>query len=395
MTQTIEAAPVRRVTSQLLPFTAAIFLGFLAVGIPLPVLPAFAHDTLHFGPVVVGAIVGAQSLVTLLTRQHAGRLSDTRRPKLIGLCGFLAASFAGLCYFAASYTTTRAGLSLALLLFGRITLGFGESLFITALIAWSIARVGVAHTGRAMAWSGIAMYGALAVGAPLGVFLDGLGGFAGVSAAAMLCPLLGAGLAVRLQDAAAPARREDRSFGRVVRAIWMPGLAMALASSGVGTITAFLALRYRASGWSNPGLALTGFGLAYILVRLFFAGVPDRLGGTRTALVSLGIEAVGLVALWRADSSVTALAGAILTGLGYSLVFPSLGVEAVRRVPENSRGLVLGAYLACFDLGLAAAGPMAGAVIQLFGLPAAFAAAAVAAVISLGLTVAARQADPR
>ena len=387
MTQVATNAPTREVTRGLLSFTLAIFLGFLAVGIPLPVLPGFLHDDLRYGSVVVGAAVGIQSLATLLSRQLAGRLCDTHRPKRVSLFGFAAAGFAGLCYLLALALSAHAGPSLAALLLGRVVLGFGESLFITALIAWSIARVGSAHTGRAMAWSGIAMYGALAVGAPLGVALEAHGGFGLVAACAVLCPLLGGSLAAFWRDAPVAAR-DERSFARVVGAIWMPGLAMALASTGVGTITAFLALRYRAAGWSNPGLALTGFGAAYILVRLCFAGLPDRWGGTRTALVSLAIEALGLIALWQADSALAAFAGAVLTGLGYSLVFPSLGVEAVRRVPD-SRGLVLGAYLACFDLGLAIAGPAAGLVIQLLGLPAAFAAAALAACAGLALTVAA------
>ncbi len=391
---TTVATSARQVTLGLLPFTLAIFLGFLAVGVPLPVLPAFAHDRLHCGTVVVGAAVGLQSLATLLTRQLAGRLSDTRGAKRTGLAGFLAAAVAGLCYLAADRLADHPGPGLAILLVGRVVLGLGESLFITALIAWSIARVGAAHTGRAMAWSGIAMYGALALGAPLGVMLEGVGGFRLVAAVAVLCPLLGAGLAVFWRDARLAAR-ETGSFLRVVGAIWMPGLAMALASVGVGTITAFLALRYRAAGWAQPGLALTGFGAAYILVRLFFAGLPDRWGGTRTAMVSLLIEAAGLLALWRAGSTAQAFAGATLTGLGYSLVFPSLGVEAVRRVRGTGRGVVLGAYLACFDLGLAVAGPLAGGVVQLSGLPAAFAAAAVAALVSLGLTAALSRGQQR
>jgi predicted MFS family arabinose efflux permease len=84
-----------------------------------------------------------------------------------------------------------------------------------------------------------------------------------------------------------------------------------------------------------------------------------------------------------------AFAGTALTGFGYSPVFPSMGVEAMKRVDPKSRGLVLAAYLACFDLGLGAAGPLAGVVAATAGIPAAFLAAAGAALLSLALTVAA------
>ena len=66
-------------------------------------------------------------------------------------------------------------------------------------------------------------------------------------------------------------------------------------------------------------------------------------------------------------------------------MFPSLGVEAVRRVPAESRGVALGAFLACFDLGLGAAGPAAGLLASGFGLQAAFVVAAVASVVSMAL----------
>ena len=48
--------------------------------------------------------------------------------------------------------------------------------------------------------------------------------------------------------------------------------------------------------------------------------------------------------------------------------------------------MALGAYLACFDLGLGAAGPVAGLFASAYGLPAAFLAAAAAALLSLLLT---------
>jgi predicted MFS family arabinose efflux permease len=160
---------------------------------------------------------------------------------------------------------------------------------------------------------------------------------------------------------------------------------MVLASAGFGTIAAFLALRYALLGWSGAGLALTAFGASYIACRVVLAGLPDRVGGVPVAMVSLVIEACGLLLIAAAGSPLMALLGTALTGLGYSMVFPALGVEVVRRVPPESRGVALGAFLACFDLGLGGAGPVMGLIAAGHGLPSAFIGAACAAMLSFAL----------
>jgi MFS family permease len=375
----------RQVTFQLIPFTAASFLGFLAIGIPLPVLSLYVQDTLGFSPFMVGLIIGLQSLATLLTRRHAGRLCDTGGPKRTTMYGFACASAAGVLYLVSVACVDHRELALGVLAAGRLVLGLGESLFITALASWSIAHVGARHAGRAMAWSGISMYSAVALGAPLGLAIEHGGGFTWVAACAVLTPCIGALLAARWADVAVAAAAPGASFVQVLRKIWAPGLSLALASSGVGTISAFLSLRYHVDHWAGAGLALTGFGFAYIVMRLLFGGLPDRLGGFRTGALSLFVEAAGLFLIARASTPALALAGATLTGIGYSLVFPSLGVEALRRVPGENRGIVLGAYLACFDLGVAMAGPSAGLVAHAYGMSATFVAASIAALLGLGL----------
>jgi predicted MFS family arabinose efflux permease len=91
-----------------------------------------------------------------------------------------------------------------------------------------------------------------------------------------------------------------------------------------------------------------------------------------------------------APGPTVAQAGAFLTGAGYSLVFPSFGIEAVKRVPAANRGAALGAYVMFFDIGLATAGPVTGTIAGHFGYPAAFGAGA----ISVALALATRLAGP-
>jgi predicted MFS family arabinose efflux permease len=87
-----------------------------------------------------------------------------------------------------------------------------------------------------------------------------------------------------------------------------------------------------------------------------------------------------------------------LTGLGYSLVYPALGVEAVRRAPPESRALVMGAYTACLDLALGLAGPGLGLIASTQGLGAVFLASTLlvlsAAAVAIKLMSAGRNYPP-
>ncbi|MNH39772.1 major facilitator superfamily transporter [compost metagenome] len=91
--------------------------------------------------------------------------------------------------------------------------------------------------------------------------------------------------------------------------------------------------------------------------------------------------------LWLAPSPSLALVGAGLTGFGLSLVYPALGVEAIKQVPVASRGAGLGAYAVFFDLALAIAGPLMGAVALHLGYAWIFCIAALLSLAGVGLTL--------
>lgn len=387
------AAPARPLWKDLAPICLMVFFEFLAMGLPLPVLPVRVHGALGFGAFVVGLVVGAQSWVTLLTRHMAGTRSDRLGPRSASALGLGMSALAGL-FLAASALTSSGALSLAVMLAGRALLGVGESLVVTGALAWGVALAGRERTGVVMAWTGIAMYGAMAVGAPLGSAIDARAGFVAVALVAAFAPLLGMG-ASRLVAAVEPTGGSRLPLRHVAGLIWLPGLGLSLCALGFGAIAGFAILLFRDHGWPHAALAMTAFGAAFVLARLLFGRFPDRFGGARIAVASTGIALLGQVGMWLATSGGMAVAAAGLTGFGFSLAFPSFGVVAMRHVPPQSRGVALGAYAACFDATMGVGVPLLGAVAGSLGYRAAFGASALAGVVSFAVALVLARRDGR
>ncbi len=374
-----QPAPLARPERKsLLRHVTIVFFGFLSVGLPLPPLALYLHDQLGFSAAVIGFAIGLQSVVTVLTRHRAGTLCDLRGARLVILSGLPLAAIAGLLYLAAALLPVPATPKLMLLLIGRMALGFGESLFITGAMNWSIGRLGAQRTGLVMSWQGIAMYAAIGLGAPLGLIIYNAIGFAGVAVTAAISPLIALAIAATMAHVPVNGNVERAPFYKVIGLIWRPGMILFLSTIPFAGITSFLALTYAARGWSGAGMALAVFSTGYIAVRLIGSHWPDRYGGTRVAVVSLAIEAVGQAMIWLAQDPWMALTGALITGLGFSLIFPCMGVEATRRVPIEQRGRAVANFIAFFDLAIGVTAPAVGYAAGLFGYGSAFLIGAIA-----------------
>jgi MFS family permease len=360
---------------------AAVFAAFLVIGLAMPVLPLHVHDGLGLGTFVVGLVAGSQFASALLTRPWAGSFSDRRGAKRAVATGLVIAAVAGLLYLL-SLAPSDPRLAGAVLVAGRLLLGAAESVIITGAVTWGMILAGPASTGRVIAWVGAAMFAAFAAGAPIGAALYAACGFAAIGIATTVAPLATLLLIVPMR-AVPPAGQERPSFLSVLGAVWLPGAGSALSSVGFGAITAFVTLLFAVRGWSHAWLPYTAFAAVFIVARLLLGHLPDRRGGARVALLCLIVEALGLGLIWQADTAPLALLGAALTGLGYSLVYPGLGVEAVSRVPAESRGLAMGAYTAFLDLALGVSGPLLGLVAGAAGLEAAFLCSTVAALAAV------------
>lgn len=370
------------------------FFCYLSVGLPLAVLPGFVHNQLGFSSFIAGLIISLQYFATLLSRPHSGRLADRFGPKRVVMMGLVFCGMSGVLSIIAALCSDMPLLSLALLAAGRLFLGVGESFSSTGSTLWGMNIVGPLQTARVISWNGVATYFAMAIGAPLGVLLNqwfGISGFAGLVA---IMGVAGFWMASRKAGVSVSAGVRI-PFHRVVSRVWMFGLALGFGTIGFGVISTFITLYFASRDWSGAAFALTLFSLGFVIVRLGFSRYITRFGGLKVSLVSFVLECAGLLLIWQADSIWLVDLGAFLTGGGFSLVFPALGVEAVKRVQQQDQGSALGTYSAFLDLGLGLTGPVAGLLIGHWGMQSVYLAAALMVLGAFAITLRLHQQDGR
>jgi predicted MFS family arabinose efflux permease len=286
-------------------------------------------------------------------------------------------------------------LSFAFLILSRLVLGVGESLGSTGSTLWGISSAGQASTAKIISFNGISTYGAMALGAPLGVALDSLCGNPqwGLASIGLLTLLIGAfSLALAYRKSPVPVTPgEHLSFRHVLGRVAPHGMGLALGGVGYSVLATFVTLFYLSRHWTGAALCLTAFGLAFIAARLLFIQTINRFGGFPVAMACLAVESMGLLLLWISSSPWMAFSGAAITGFGFSLVFPAFGVEAVKRVAINNRGAALGVFTAFADISFFLTGPLAGVAIGVWGYSSAFAFGLVCVLGALGIAIVLRQ----
>jgi MFS family permease len=377
-------------TRHILSFVYFTFICYLSIGLPLAVLPPYVHLRMGYSAVLAGLVISIQYIATLASRPWAGRISDRAGAKVSVLWGMGACTASGVMLVVAALLHLVPWLSFSTLIASRLILGVGESLGSTGSTLWGITSAGQESTAKVISFNGISTYGAMALGAPLGVILDNQWGLASIG---LLTIVIGAvSLLLAFRKPPVPVvHGKHMPFSHVLGRVAPHGMGLALGGVCYSVLATFITLFYASRHWNGAALCLTAFGVGFIVARLIFIQTINRFGGYPVAMVCLAVESVGLFLLWQANSTSMAIAGAALGGFGFSLVFPAIGVEAVKRVPENNRGTALGVYTAFADVSFFLTGPIAGAVIGAFGYASVFLFALISVLCALGIVLVLQQ----
>lgn len=362
------------------------FIGYIIIGLSLAVLPVFIHKQLGFTAIVAGIVISLQYLLTFLCRPYAGSLVDRKGPKPAITMSMMAFAISGILLLATWLFRAHPLQSLVLLVFTRLVTGFGEGMLGASPINWAILVVGDEHTGKTISYNGIASYGGLAIGASLGVIIEDKLALGAIGCLIVILGIAGWFTARQRTGVKSAAHGVRESFLKVFGIVAPYGSALALGGLGFGSISTFITLYYASLGWSGAVWCLSVFSGLFIVGRVAFESAIDKYGGLSTAIACLSVESIGLFVIWQATIPAVALVGAGITGLGFSLLFPALGVMAVKAAPAANRGAALAGYGLFIDVSLGITGPLIGGVAGAFGMHWIYAFAM--AIVMLGLALA-------
>lgn len=377
--------PPKNINAQLISYVSFTFIGYFIIGLSLSVLPIFISKSLGYSLLIAGMVISLQYISTFFLRAYSGKVIDGKGPKPAVLFSMIGFSLTGIFLILAYYFKFSPIISLAFLVITRLLTGCAEGMVGASPINWAIMALGEKHTAKIISYNGVACYGALAIGASLGIVIEQKFGLYGIGILSIVLGIIGFFYAKTKENKTNMNPQENQSFWKVLGKVAPFGVCLALGGIGFASISTFITLYYNYFHWNNGALCLSVFGGLFVAGRLVFSNVINNYGGIKVAIACLFVETIGLLIIAFAANAQMALVGAGITGLGFSLIFPALGVMAIKSVSPSSQGSALAGYGLFIDISLGVAGPIIGSVADFFGMQFIFPFSAAMVFIGLGL----------
>ena len=356
-------------TRPFLVVTGVAFVFFVYIGMLVPIVPLFIEGPLNGGEFGIGVTVAVFALAAICARPLLGRLADRygRRVLMVG-----GAALAGLSGIGSSQISEFWQL-LAL----RGLTGVGEAaLFVGAatLIADMSPRD---RRAEGASYFSVAVFGGIGMGPIIGEALLDDTNFGRAFVVAGLFAFLAAGLAlfaparVEIDDVIDdPIASAASATGRrrlIHPAAIMPGLVLACGVAAFSAFGAFVPDYSRSVGMASSGALFAVYALVSVLVRLFGATLPERLGPRRAVTIALSNVLIGLAILAAFPTILALWIAAAFVGFGMAFNYPSLLALTVNRASDSDRAWAVSSFTMFFEVGSVAGGLLIGAFAQVVG----------------------------
>jgi len=387
VTNTGGPAQTTLLTRPFLIVTATAMVFFVYIGMLIPIVPLFIEGPLGLGEFGIGLTIAVFAASAIIARPMLGRLADRygRRVLLVG-----GASVAGLAGIASSQVT-----EFWQLLVMRGIMGVGEAaVFVGAatLIADLSPRD---RRAEGASYFSVAVFGGIGIGPIFGEFLLDDTQFERAFAAAGAFALLAAVVALFAPARVAPLDTVDETIASAAPASGrrkimhpaavMPGVVLASGVAAFSTFGAFIPDYSREVGLATSGGLFAAYSLTSVLVRIFGATLPERLGPRRAVTIALGTLMIGLAILAIVPTVAALWVASIFVGIGMAFNYPSLLALTVNRASDSDRAWAISSFTMFFEVGSVFGGLFIGGFAQVVGKQTGFFGGVVCCLVGLYL----------
>ena len=353
--------------------SAAVLAFFVSGAVFLPVVPRFTIGPLGGDEFAVGLVLGAFAVASLLMRPFAGRFADRRGRRIVLIAGALIT-------VAASFGHLFAG-TIPLLIVMRLLLGVGEALFFVAALAAATDLAPDHRRGEAISLISLSLYLGLAFGPVIGEAMLAWSGFGAAWMASGVIALAAVVLSWLAPETLPPSARATASSAQQLlhRRGLEPGLLLLCGVWGMGPFFAFLPLLADERSLGGAGTFFAVFAIVVVVLRIFGAKLPDRIGAAKLSGTALVVSAAGMAIAGLTPTFVGLLAATVVFGVGVAFTFPAIMAMAVVGVPPDERGAVVGTAGLFVDAAFGLSPAVLGLLALSAGYPSTFLVSAVVA----------------
>jgi len=164
----------------------------------------------------------------------------------------------------------------------------------------------------------------------------------------------------------------------------LPAAAITLAALlTYGAVQAFVALYAVETKVGSGGIFFAAMAISVVFARLISGRVADRHGESVLVFVCNGAIAASLLLIAYGHSLSLFICAALLYGIGFGTLVPTMQTMALRVAEPEQRGAASSTILCAFDIGIGVGGIISGLLVKTYGYSNMFTLMVGAAAISL------------
>jgi MFS family permease len=386
-TENDSGRPPRLVTLPFVIVTFTAFAFFVYIGMLIPIIPLFIEGPLDAGELGIGLNIAAFAVAAIIARPMIGRLADRYGRRSVIIAGAVLAAFAGASVGQVDVFWTMLPL--------RMLTGIGEAAVFVGAATLITDLSPRERRAEGASYFSVAVFSGLGIGPILGEHVLDDTQFERAFLVAGAFALIASAIAVFAPNSSSVA--DDASTNEIEpieRSGWrafvhpaalLPGIVLAAGIGGLTTFFSFAPEYARTVGLANSGGLFLVYSLVSLVIRIFGAKLPERLGARRAVTMALLSMLAGLLVLGAVRSVASLWIGAALIGLGAAFNYPSLLALTVNRVSDSERASAVSSFTMFFEVGSAVGGLTIGAFAQIVGKQIGFFGGAASCLLGLWL----------